>query len=395
MSYGLDCCTLDAEGLRLLHSCEGSLLMSMFGRRTPATESWDIWRPRRLDHVRRQFCDEGFQSITQLLCARSFNVARSVAQYVQGQLAIHSRCTARETDTEDGRDARRRIDRGDGRCSRTFLDSRGTLLLDNPEWTSRRDDLTSCLHASGQLSLARSGTRRRFGPTSIGQRTWQYPYREVLGPCWWDGFDDSYTGFVKLWRTILGHFNKHKIFEYWYVATTGPSWSSTQFEAKQSTEGTTPEALEKQSKRLATRCQRATVWDVLSEGIGVDLQGDSILVSSWLQGKWRCHNQGYAGRLAECVETMYELSCRANIRAASVGRDIYRHEYREDNTRADELTHLAREGRTFYSNQVACSPIESQYLIHVAYRGACDGGVDGNGCGCGFWLQKGFLDCSQ
>eukprot|EP00959_Pyramimonas_sp_CCMP1952_P219120 4581469-Pyramimonas_sp.AAC.1 len=65
-----------------------------------------------------------------------------------------------------------------------------------------------------------------------------------------------------------------------------------------------------------------------------------------------------------------------------MGRDIYRHEYRDDNTRADELTHLVREGRPFYSNQIACSPIESKYLIHVAYRGVCDVGVDGDGRGC-------------
>eukprot|EP00959_Pyramimonas_sp_CCMP1952_P449102 9404007-Pyramimonas_sp.AAC.1 len=92
----------------------------------------------------------------------------------------------------------------------------------------------------------------------------------------------------------------------------------------------TPEALDKQSKRLATICQRATVWGVLSEGIGLDLQADSLLVSSWPQGRWRCHNQGYADRVAECVETKYELSCRANVRAANAGRDIFRHEYRED-----------------------------------------------------------------
>eukprot|EP00959_Pyramimonas_sp_CCMP1952_P246693 5156017-Pyramimonas_sp.AAC.1 len=73
-----------------------------------------------------------------------------------------------------------------------------------------------------------------------------------------------------------------------------------------------PEALEKQSKRLATICQRATVGGVLSEGIGVDLQGGSLLVSSWLQGRWRCHDQGDVDRVAECVGAIYGLGCRAN-----------------------------------------------------------------------------------
>eukprot|EP00959_Pyramimonas_sp_CCMP1952_P371397 7777380-Pyramimonas_sp.AAC.1 len=110
-------------------------------------------------------------------------------------------------------------------------------------------------------------------------------------------------GLVPL-RAILGHFDKRRIFDYWYVATAGPSWSSTQFEAKQSTEGMTPEALEKQCKRLATICQRATVWGVSSEGIGVDLQGDSLLGSSWLQGRWRCHNQGYADSCGVCGDNL-------------------------------------------------------------------------------------------
>eukprot|EP00959_Pyramimonas_sp_CCMP1952_P060853 1271090-Pyramimonas_sp.AAC.1 len=68
--------------------------------------------------------------------------------------------------------------------------------------------------------------------------------------------------------------------------------------------------------------------------------------------------------------TAHELG----IRCSGMGIDLYKHEYREDNTRADELTHLAREGHCFYNQYEYRFNFES-YLQPIACRGAFDGGV--------------------
>ena len=70
---------------------------------------------------------------------------------------------------------------------------------------------------------------------------------------------------------------------------------------------------------------------------------------------------------------------------------MFRHEFREDNGRADELTHLARNGQTFYKTQRYLWPFES-HLEPFAMRGAFDGGVCALGSGCGFWLQVGLIN---
>eukprot|EP00959_Pyramimonas_sp_CCMP1952_P095826 2003750-Pyramimonas_sp.AAC.1 len=44
---------------------------------------------------------------------------------------------------------------------------------------------------------------------------------------------------------------------------------------------------DKLAKRLAILNERATVWDVVSDGLPVELCGDSLLIINWVRGKWR------------------------------------------------------------------------------------------------------------
>ncbi len=91
------------------------------------------------------------------------------------------------------------------------------------------------------------------------------------------------------------------------------------------------------------------------------------------------------------IDCTFELAACFNLRPAALGREIWRHEFREDNTRADELTHEARHGRTFYRTHCYLYPFET-YLVPFAIRGGFDGGVDQQGSGCGFWLQIGLIN---
>ena len=111
-----------------------------------------------------------------------------------------------------------------------------------------------------------------------------------------------------------------------------------------------------------------------------------------MTGRWKCDTKTYQQRVDTCVNDMHDLTTQFGIRPANVGKGIFTHEYRAANTRADELTHQAREGRTFYRNYVHFRSYEAGLLIPIAYRGAYDGGVCGKGSACGFWLQAGYLD---
>ena len=76
------------------------------------------------------------------------------------------------------------------------------------------------------------------------------------------------------------------------------------------------------------------------------------------------------------------MSREHGIVGATVGGDIGKHVYREGNQRADELTHIARQGNL---ENDATTELRG-YHIH-ALRGGFDGGVDKDGAGAGYWLE--------
>ena len=199
-------------------------------------------------------------------------------------------------------------------------------------------------------------------------------------------------GVPEVLECLFADYGRPKMFEYFVQSWKPLPGRGGPRNIKQDTTDQDPKALDKQAKRLMTIFERTTVWDVMTEGLGLEIRGDSLLIQSWLTGRWRCDNKIYQQRVDTCVNEMFELTRKFGVRPANVGKDIFTHEYREANTRADELTHLAREGRTFYRNYVHFRSYEEGLLIPIAYRGAYDGGVCGKGSACGFWLQAGYLD---
>ena len=89
------------------------------------------------------------------------------------------------------------------------------------------------------------------------------------------------------------------------------------------------------------------------------------------------------------IDRLHWHEQKYNIRASVAGGDVFKHEYREANQRADALTHDAREGRERYVYR----PVQPEFKdsVCVALRGRYDGGVDAKGSGIGFWLQAAFL----
>eukprot|EP00959_Pyramimonas_sp_CCMP1952_P133123 2783143-Pyramimonas_sp.AAC.1 len=83
-----------------------------------------------------------------------------------------------------------------------------------------------------------------------------------------------------------------------------------------------------------------------------------------MQGRWRCENRGCIHRVAAVIDAMFEMTDVNHIRPASLGRDLFRHEFPEGNERATP----------------------------IAIRGAFDGGVCLLGSGCGFRLHMGMLN---
>ncbi len=147
---------------------------------------------------------------------------------------------------------------------------------------------------------------------------------------------------------------------------------------------------EKLAKRLAILNERATVWDVVSDGLPVELCGDSLLIINWVRGKWRVGNNVYQKRVDKLVDKIAWLENRYHLRSSFLGRDFLKHEFRENNQRADALTHCAREGRECYTMRPV-PPDLLEYHELVALRGRFDGGVDASGCGIGFFLEAAFL----
>ena len=160
-------------------------------------------------------------------------------------------------------------------------------------------------------------------------------------------------------------------------------------------------AAEKMAMRLATICERETVWDLCDPGVGLELCGDSLLVCNWTSGVWKVgggsNGEGfrYQDRVDRVVTKLDDLS-KLGVRPSSWGRDFTKHEYREGNARADALTHRAREGDCFYwlSPERAFPDYNRQYFELIGLRGKYDGGVDASGVGIGWWLQVGLIPIS-
>ena len=305
---------------------------------------------------------------------------------------------SQHNDGDDGRRVARRIEAHPDTTRRAFVDSRTALLCTHKTWEAHRTALTESFRRHGDRRRASEGKRLRAGGDSVGQRTWQYPYIQIHGDEWWESFQPGYAAFLQTWEALLGTYKRPKIYEYFCTdwkhvpgGVVGREFKSGTGMNEDGNEGDNTQL----ARRLAIINERQAVFDIMSNGVGIEIKGDSLLVQSWLTGRWRCHNRAYRERVHSCINDMYALSLSHRARAANVGRDIFVHEYREANTRADELTHLARDGQTFHHNYRHRFAFERDYLKVVACRGGYDGGVCSKGSACGYWMQIGYLNMSS
>ena len=117
---------------------------------------------------------------------------------------------------------------------------------------------------------------------------------------------------VILWfSSLLGKqlqdYGRPKIFEYFVLDWKGVQGGGREPKADtgRNTEGT-EESNEKQAKRLAIINERETVWDLIDDGIGIEIKGDSFLITSWLNGQWTVSNKQYQCRIDKCVQDIYQ-----------------------------------------------------------------------------------------
>ncbi|CAK0851825.1 unnamed protein product [Prorocentrum cordatum] len=110
-------------------------------------------------------------------------------------------------------------------------------------------------------------------------------------------------------------------------------------------QGISGSAAIKLAQRLAVLNERQTAWDIGSPGIGLELCGDSLLITEWINGRWWVGSNTYKARVDEVIQKLEYLEENFRARPSSCGRDFCKHEYRESNARADELTRDARSGR--------------------------------------------------
>ena len=154
------------------------------------------------------------------------------------------------------------------------------------------------------------------------------------------------------------------------------------------------QARDRMSKRIALHNMRCTQWDLQTAGIPIEVQGDSLLVVNWLNGRWHVENRLYQRRVDYLIDTLDGMQSMFVTRPPEAGRDIVVHSFREWNQRADLLTHEAREGRSCTKRNFRLSQHEYQYLLPCLVRAGFDGGVCAKGSGCGVWIDLGLRSTS-
>ena len=149
---------------------------------------------------------------------------------------------------------------------------------------------------------------------------------------------------------------------------------------------------------MAANNENEPTWDLSDDGIGLELTGDSLLICNWINGLWKIEGgeggdgASYRRRVANIISLLEGLE-EEGVRPPSWGHDFIRHIYRESNTVADELTHLAREGQIFrelFHHHVFRPDVQDNFRV-IGLRGSFDGGVCAQGVGVGWFLQIGYI----
>ena len=101
---------------------------------------------------------------------------------------------------------------------------------------------------------------------------------------------------------------------------------------------------DKKAARIMRNFENETEWDPQNIcEMGLEILGDSKTIINWMRGQWRATNKEYGDHVAKVQNTMSMLSAWG-LDAPKNGQDLFKHIYREGNTRADELSWEARVG---------------------------------------------------
>ena len=367
--YGLEGCVIDDKTVHDISATEGRFLRMMIHvpplKDRPETK--DEYERRRWKDARDRFCSLGFPSAVQITMYNQWLLAKDLVRY--SQLTSYQRSL----------------------CQTAWVDCRQAMFSLTSTWESERD-----LNIATQKYLRKSrhvtGKRVCRGTRARGARGWHRSLELFFGDEWWLFYDGSYRQFLQYAESTCGQ----RIFNCFYLKwKADPMYVRGQEEEKM--EAGDRELTEKQKEKLAKRMafinENEVLWDEESPGIGLDIQGDSKLIVSWVNGRWRCTNRKYQKRVDQIVSTLCRLGDCMNIRPSSLGSNLVRHQYREANCRADSLTHLAREGRHHQKYVADYEPLyqyERDVYQSFCIRSAFDGGVSCKGCGCGYWIDVGF-----
>ena len=280
-----------------------------------------------------------------------------------------------------------------GRSSRAWMDARRLLMLCCKELEQEWSKYSAHLASRREYRNAGKVRRIRQGGEAAGEHPWWFALDSIFGNQWWKVCDFSYLSFLSFSSSFLKLCGHAKAYEYFIVRGKGPGGGSQEEKPRMEemfSRAVSGEAAEKLAKRIASNFERQTVWDICSPGIGLELVGDSMLVTQWANGCWRANSKQYETRVDRLLLTFDRLYSSRHIRPAAWGKDFCKHIYREGNDRADALTHDAREGRAQFTFPPLCQNFMAQHEL-ISLRGHYDGGVDASGTGIGYWLEAGFL----
>lgn len=237
--------------------------------------------------------------------------------------------------------------------------------------------------------------RHRTGQHSVGARPWVHSLVDFYGEAWWESFDGGWAHFMQYARHVCTDSMMACLQRVCKgLAPTGvPVFLNEEEDGRihvRKEKEDSKQARDRLSKRIALHNMRCTQWDLVTMGIPVEVQGDSLLVVNWLNGRWAVENRLYQRRVDYLIDTLDGMQSMFGTRPPEAGRDIVVHSFREWNQRADLLTHEAREGRSCTKCNLRFSQHEYHYLVPCLVRAGFDGGVCAKGSACGVWIDLGL-----
>ena len=110
------------------------------------------------------------------------------------------------------------------------------------------------------------------------------------------------------------------------------------------TEDQKAKANAKLARRLASIYENESSWDCIPGQISMELKGDSQCVIRWLERLYFTGNLGFAAKVAEMQNLLYDMSLACPLRPPELGRNIFKWTCREGNAEAESMTWEARTG---------------------------------------------------